>query len=326
MNFSFVSQKGDALPLAQQLLKEGHTVSMYVESKSARARINGLCTVSKVPYLGSDAVIIFDSPGGGASADTLRRNGNFVLGSSEFSDSIQLIPGYDNTLLGMAECSALPTTYDLEAWFNGEDWIVGMTNVSVIDRRFLTGGLGVAVDFSGLTACFFKRYRPSCFKDTLYKLSRFLKKVEYRGPIAIRNGKLEGGFSPAMLHVYPLLLNIEIGKLLSETAKGTLKKVGTSSDYVIAARTTLPPFPYGESNWDEMAAVVGPTISEIRYILNKNLHDMKFPPDIQYRTDIGIAAQKIIPNLLKEDTVLGRIPKVLNDRSRENRTSSTAVN
>jgi len=129
-----------------------------------------------------------------------------------------------------------------------------------------------------------------------------------------------------MLHVYPLLLNIEIGKLLSETAKGTLKKVVTSSDYVIAARTTLPPFPYGESNWDEMAAVVGPTISEIRYTLNKNLHDMKFPPDIQYRTDIGVAAQKIIPNLLKEDTVSGRIPKVINDRGRNESTTAAAVN
>jgi hypothetical protein len=306
MLFSFVSQKGDALPLAGQLLKEGHTVSMYVASTEARSRINGTCTTTKSPYLGSDAIIIFDSPGGGSSADTLRRNGNLVLGSSEFSDSLQLIPGYASTLTGMAEWTKIPKNYDIEAWFNGEDWIVGMTNVSVVDRRFLTGGLGVEVDFVGLTACFFKRYRPTCFKETLYKLGRFLKKVEYRGPIAIRNGRLEGGFSSAMVHVYPLLLKTDIAKLLVGVADGTLKKVTTSSDYVIAARTTLPPFPYGESTWDEVVAVVGPTISEARYTLNKQLHEANFPDTIQYRTDLGAAAQRVIPNLLKEDTISGR--------------------
>lgn len=307
MLFSIVSQKGDALPLAKQLLKNGHTVTMYITSKEARRKIDGICPVAKTPYLGSDAIIIFDAPGGGASADALRQSGNLVLGSSEFADSIQLTPGYADTLWGMVDCAKLPTTYDLEAWFNGEDWIVGMTNVSVIERRFLTGGLGVAVDFVGLTACFFKRYRPTCFKETLYKLSRFLKKVKYRGPVAIRNGKLECGFSPALMHAYPLLMNTELGKLLSETAKGTLKKVSTSNDYVVAARTTLPPFPYKESELDEVVAVVGPTISEVRYILNKHLHDAKFLAEVQYRTDVGVAAQRIIPNLLKEDTILGRV-------------------
>lgn len=309
MLFSFVSQKGDALPMAKQLLKEGHTVSMFITSKDARAKTDGEWPVTETPYLGNDAIIIFDNPGGGTSADTLRRHGGGVLGSCEFSDSVQLIPGYSQTLWGMVDVHKLPTLYDLEAWFNGEDWIVGMTNVSVIDRRFLTGGLGVAVDFVGLTACFFKRYRPTCFKETLYKLGRFLKKVEYRGPIAIRNGKLECGFSPAMVHVYPLLLNIELGKLLAETARGTLKKVTTSADYVVGARTTLPPFPYQMSKWDEVVAVVGPSISEVRYMLNKHLHDAKFPDTIQYRTDVGVAAQRVIPNLLKEDTVLGRIPQ-----------------
>jgi len=89
--FLFISGCGEGLGLALRLKDAGHEVVTYIKEKSAKANFDGI--LKKVDdwnaALTPDTTVIFDSSGGGRTADRLRAQGSRVLCSSVFADSLE---------------------------------------------------------------------------------------------------------------------------------------------------------------------------------------------------------------------------------------------
>jgi hypothetical protein len=231
-------------------------------------------------------------------------------------------PEYADTILGLAGITQLPTEYNLEGWFNGQDWIIGLTSVSVNETRFMPGDVGLEVDCAGTTFCFWKKYRPKCFKESLYKLGRALRKVNYIGPVSVRKGALYTGFHFDSIQAALQLLTIDTGKLLADVAGGKLRKVQPRYSFAVGARVSLPPWPVSNgvrptagveeriggysAGWYKpyghhlgFAVATGETINAARQTLQPLLKQLT-PAEVQYRNDVGINAKRVIPNLIKE--------------------------
>ena len=103
-----------------RLKEEGHGVSVHIRNKKARGDYEGL--LNKVDNIENrltpDTVIVFDSCGGGKTAERLRSQGYSVFGSSVFADQLEL----DRELaLGlMSEAGILvPPSQHFVSWQDG---------------------------------------------------------------------------------------------------------------------------------------------------------------------------------------------------------------
>lgn len=92
MRFFIVSQSGDGIGMAWQLLKEGHEVITYVQNIHARKGLKGLVkhvvSIREGINLGPD-VVVFDMVGMGKQADQLRQAGWNVVGGGEWNDKLE---------------------------------------------------------------------------------------------------------------------------------------------------------------------------------------------------------------------------------------------
>src|SRR5258708_24004216 len=90
--FLLLSLKGDGLGLALRLKQAGHTVAVHIRGKTEKQNYDGL--IEKVDrwedFLNSDTIVVFDSSGGGRTADRLRNRGHFVFAGSVFADNLEL--------------------------------------------------------------------------------------------------------------------------------------------------------------------------------------------------------------------------------------------
>lgn len=89
--FLIMSLKGDGLGLALRLKTAGHQVAAKIVGKLERGNYDGL--IEKIDkwegYLDKDTVVVFDSSGGGRTADRLRAQGHRVFGGSVFADNLE---------------------------------------------------------------------------------------------------------------------------------------------------------------------------------------------------------------------------------------------
>src|SRR6267154_2750732 len=89
--FLLLSQGGDGLGLALRLKQNGHQVAAWIRGKLEKDNYDGL--IEKVrkweDYLDKDTIIVFDSSGGGKTADRLRSRGHFVFAGSSFADNLE---------------------------------------------------------------------------------------------------------------------------------------------------------------------------------------------------------------------------------------------
>lgn len=232
----------------------------------------------------------------------------------------------------------------IEGWFNGQDWIYHSINSTLEEKRFLTGNLGPNTGCMGNVVFFYRHARPRLAKDTLLRLTSVLRRADYRGPIDINT---KGGyaleFTPrfgydAIQTAYELF-NTELGRTLSDVARGQSRAFKVSFDYAIGVTMTVPPSPgdnleeLGESQGtpirisdpllpyfhlgdamldrdgtlvtagnDGVAGVmtaVGPTVKDAKQLVYERVKQVKIP-DVQYRLDIGERAIREVPQLLKE--------------------------
>ena len=128
--FTFISKSGDALPLAQRIVDEGHRVIFYINDKDARlvgdrmiekSNVKGVLvddngTINReiliqVLYPKPDC-IIFDMVGKGFGkvADTLRAKGFAVIGGSQWADRVELDRLYGAKIMKIAGIG-IPRTY-----------------------------------------------------------------------------------------------------------------------------------------------------------------------------------------------------------------------
>lgn len=137
-----------------------------------------------------------------------------------------------------------------EGWFNGRDWIRPF-NHTFEEKRFLEGNLGPNTGCMGnvVVAC----GEDKLVKETVMKLTPFLSKVGYRGPVDINSIVNEGGayvLEATMRFGYDAIEALMEGlmepvvDLLFETALGAKKEMKLSSDRLIAVRVSVPPWPH----------------------------------------------------------------------------------
>ena len=236
------------------------------------------------------------------------------------------------------------TEVSVEGWFNGEDWIYHSINSTMEEKRLLTGSLGPNTGCMGNVVFFYRHARPSLAKATLFKLTNILRRAQYLGPIDVNT---KGGyaleFTPRFgydaIQAMTELLEMELGKMLADVAKGQARSWRPSFDFSTGVTMSVPPFP--SNNEEEVAnsygipvrlpdnllpffhlgdvqlnksgdmvtsgndGVVGvmtalaSTITESRKLCYERVKKVKVP-NIQYRLDIGERALREVPQLLKQ--------------------------
>ncbi len=90
--FLLISGGGDGLGLALRLRMEGNDVGVWIREGRAKSNYDGLLAKPKKwdEFLDASTIVIFDSSGGGRTADRLRARGHFVFAGSTFADSLEL--------------------------------------------------------------------------------------------------------------------------------------------------------------------------------------------------------------------------------------------
>lgn len=317
MRFLFVSKDGDAISLAERVMREGNEVAFWLQSNPHQAPVGrGVVPLVDGLQVKPDTVIVFDMVGNGQLADSLRKEGWPVIGGSDFQDRIELNRREGQALMRLAGIPtpktkafssfhdarlfikqhpeflvfkpngnlgcALTKVFDnheeiekyfkwlekrwtqevdfilqekvdgvevsVEGWFNGDDWIFGSFNSTIEEKTLMTGGIGPRTGCSGNVVWFYKHARPAIVKKTLLKLTRFLKAKSYRGPLDIntKGGKgleFTARFGYDAIQTVVPLLHMELGKLLSDVARGQIRRMRTSFDFGIGVRLSVPPYP-----------------------------------------------------------------------------------
>lgn len=89
--FLFLSGYGEGLGVALRLKENGHQVATWIRDKRSKFNYDGL--IKKVQkwetYLDADTIVVFDSTGGGRTADRLKARGHHIFGGSTFTDSLE---------------------------------------------------------------------------------------------------------------------------------------------------------------------------------------------------------------------------------------------
>jgi phosphoribosylamine-glycine ligase len=153
----------------------------------------------------------------------------------------------------------------VEGWFNGEEWIFGSFNSTLEEKRFMNDGVGPHTGCSGNVCWFYKHARPAIVKKTLLKLTRFLKQKSYRGPLDINTKGGKGLEFTARLgydawQTQMGLLQMEVGRLLSDVARGTIRKMRVGYDFGIGVRLSVPPYPL-EGAYQELEKTRGKPVT-----------------------------------------------------------------
>lgn len=90
--FLLISGGGDGLGLALRLKDEGNDVAVWIRERRSKQNYDGL--LRKLDrwedFLDRDTIVLFDSNGGGRTADRLRARGHFVFPGGTFADQLEL--------------------------------------------------------------------------------------------------------------------------------------------------------------------------------------------------------------------------------------------
>ncbi len=151
----------------------------------------------------------------------------------------------------------------IEGWFNGQDWVFHSINSTLEEKRFLTGGLGPNTGCMGNVVFFYRHARPKLAKDTLLKLTNYLRRVDYRGPLDVNTkGGFALEFTPRLgydaIQTMVELLDMEIGRMFSDVARGQAKQFKVNFGFATGVTMTVPPHP--GDNVEELAEEQGTPI------------------------------------------------------------------
>lgn len=143
--FLIMSLKGDGLGLALRLKHDGHHVASWIRGKAEKANYEGL--IEKVEkwenYLTKDTIIVFDSSGGGKTADRLRSKGHHVFAGSVFADNLEIDRQLAFELMAQAGIKVPP----FKVFYN---WNDGKAYVKSRNKKVVFKPTGAMSDDPGL--------------------------------------------------------------------------------------------------------------------------------------------------------------------------------
>lgn len=122
--FLLMSMKGDGLGFGLRLRAVGHEVKARIVGRGEKSNYDGL--IEKVDHeddaLEKDTIVVFDSTGGGVTADRLRSKGHHVFLGSVFADNLEHDRELAFELMAQAGIKVPPfkTFYD---WNAGRQWV-----------------------------------------------------------------------------------------------------------------------------------------------------------------------------------------------------------
>lgn len=137
----------------------------------------------------------------------------------------------------------------IEGWFNGQEWLLPF-NSTIEDKKLFPGDLGPNTGSMSSTVWAWQHMRPKIARETLLKLTSILRKARYIGPLDIN---LKGGygleftsrFGYDALWALSELLHGDVGKFLSDVARGQAKRMPLGRDFAFGLRTRVLPEPGG---------------------------------------------------------------------------------
>jgi hypothetical protein len=237
-----VSSNGSVVPLALRMASEGHVVRVMYVKKELEALLDGYRNPSSIPWsLGVDSqaydLILFDSVGNGSVADSMKMKKRATLGSSMFSDRLEL----DDEYAKRVSLSLLPNLTSenvedeagisllTEGWFNGTSF--SCMNHSLIQSRLMSGNVGPLASSGSLT---WISHGDRLTQQTLDPLLPLLKKVEHVGPISIHHDVWKESL---YFRRFFSSLHFDTTQALSELVRGSL----FDFFWNVAVKGTLPP-------------------------------------------------------------------------------------
>lgn len=137
-----------------------------------------------------------------------------------------------------------------EGWFNGTDWITPF-NHTFEEKKLMPGNTGPGTGCMGNVVI--PAQHDKLVKETLEKMTPFLRKAGYRGPLDIncivnQDTAYFLEFTCRMGYdaVEALMTGLKepVGALLFETATGVKKEMALTKDYMISVRLAQPPYPF----------------------------------------------------------------------------------
>lgn len=235
MRILVVCDAGLGRGFAQRCEKDGHDVKI------------GTLSQEWLPDL-----IIYDDKN--KEADLARQAGYKVLGPSRWSTTVEEDTNYLNQLatsIGWNTNGVKQGTHlYISAWFNGASFI--STYVSIVYRRFMSGGAGPDLTCTGVLSCF-EPVTPQVRHYILDPLEMVLKKVNHRGVVHIHtfvNGAqwcvkelMTSCTNPISI---PLFVNAQnsTSEILLKLFDETSHPLSTMFKWASAVQLSVPPYPY----------------------------------------------------------------------------------
>lgn len=335
MRILFVSHSGASLGIAQRCTAESHDVKYMSTSKSG---------LGLVDFFESDKhwlpdIVMYDNSRFTAEADSVRAQGMRVLGPAQWSSMMLSNPSYQkqiiNSLGWTTNSLGSGTHLYITGWINGSKYIASY--ISILYRRFMSGGAGPDLGCTGILAKF---DMPSkTFETFLSPLEKVLRKVNYRGAVhihAVVNGDKFDVHEILPDHSHPLVYllhentNLSASDIILRLLDETSQPIKTIDNWASGIKISLPPYPYeaqctpaelvgmvpamGKHIWfSEVSRTDGKYIAEgnglAGWITARGKDEMESVrrmyrtvsnlkvPDLQWRNDIGKNSQTLISNL-----------------------------
>ncbi len=159
------------------------------------------------------------------------------------------LSSYSGHVAVMAQRIIEGVEVSVQGWFNGESWVEPFL-YTFEERRFLDGDRGANTISMGTVIS--PSYRDSSLVEILERMTPFLEKINYRGPIDLYATVNEDQphiwaittrFTYDTLEALIGLMDEGIGDFLYDVAVGKRTQVNLFKGYGMAVRLTIPPYP-----------------------------------------------------------------------------------
>lgn len=320
MQVLFITDKGELLPLADRVQRDGHRVSLRMNQKIDGRKLNG---VPELPWSGPlvgaapDRVkellskekpdfVVLDSSVGVLSVpmrDVLW-NQAWVWGADIWSYAASVNEDYTDRILKDAEINPFTTDVSCGAWWDGSGFLY--PHLVVEELGTMNGGVGQQIPGSILVRMTGGNYPLA--NETFDKLSQIMRQVSYRGPV-IMGKEFKAGFNlgqiAAMMELlYGDFVNIAMGKprkpenleSVSLGVRVTAPSASLGEDFVVTdkAKRHVWLADDGESVYGWVTAC-GVDVHECRRRVYRTIKNLNLP-ELGYRTDAGVKIANIMPD------------------------------
>lgn len=252
MRFLFVSRRGASLSLATKIVSEGHKVNFFVNNLNYKVLGKGIIEKTKIGEAHNCDIVIFDETGMGEYASKMSKS-KPTIGSSIFADLFNGDIVYKQKVL--AKCGIqLSADSGIElhttAWFNGFGYATPYHSYFK-KTKFMERDMSVDTESMGCLLWYHKSNKIT--KAFLTPMLKELKKTGYIGAVNITSNITDKGLTLTDVSLgflydstYAALegLRQNIGETFYRLAFDGIKRIRVSTDWLVATRISIPPYPF----------------------------------------------------------------------------------